>query len=399
MALILFHKKFFSIKIKKPVKIRRLIEDFIVHEHIKNFPITKDGEYTVLKVTKTDLTTRDMIRFLSRRLGISIKEMGWAGQKDRHALTTQYITVKGETPQLIVEKKFRCEKAGKSQRHITPADLSFNRFEITLRDLKKEEAEGIPSAIEKIKKIGVPNYYDTQRFWSSLSGEFFAESLLKGDFKSAFRLYFLSSLKPDKELLKTLKSREIKIEDIERKVEGNARKVLRVFKETNSYLKAIRTIDREELTFLVNVYQSFLFNEILSRFIKRNIRDYVEIRYSMGFLPFHRERFPEWVNPDKKIPVPGRKPFFDDEKFKEIYEEIKRERGIKDSFFNRREIYFVKFKTFKRNILLFPSDISIGKTEEDVMYPGRFARKISFSLPPGSYATIFIKSIIANLQK
>jgi tRNA(Glu) U13 pseudouridine synthase TruD len=33
------------------------------------------------------------------------------------------------------------------------------------------------------------------------------------------------------------------------------------------------------------------------------------------------------------------------------------------------------------------------------MYPGRFARRISFSLPPGSYATIFIKSIIANLQK
>jgi len=381
------------------VKIRRLIEDFIVHEHIKNFPITKYGEYTLLKVTKTDLTTRDMIRFLSRKLGIPIRDISWAGQKDRHALTTQYITVRGDTPSLIIEKKFRCEKVGKSNRHITPADLSFNRFEITLRDLKKEEAEGLPSAIEKIKKIGVPNYYDTQRFWSSLSGEFFAEHLLKGDFKSAFKLYFLSSLKPDKELLKSLKSREIRIEEIEKKVEGNAKRVLKVFKETNSYLKALRTIDKEELTFLINVYQSFLFNEILSRFIKRNIKDYVEIKYSIGFLPFHREKFPDWVSSDKKIPVPGRKPFFDDEEFKNIYEEIKKERGIKDSFFNRREIYFAKFKTFKRHILVFPFDISTGNTEEDPIYPGRFVKKISFSLPPGSYATIFIKSIIANLKK
>ena len=381
------------------MKIRRLVEDFIVHEHIKNLPITKNGKYTLLKVTKADLTTRDMTRFLSKRLGVPIKDMGWAGQKDRHALTTQYITVKGETPSLIIEKKFRCEKVGRAERHITPADLSFNRFEITLRDLKKEEAEGISSAIEKIKEIGFPNYYDTQRFWSSLSGEFFAEHLLKGNFKKAFQLYFLSSLKPDKELLKSLKSREIRIEDIEEKVEGNAKRVLRVFKETNSYLKAIRSIDKEELTFLINVYQSFLFNEILSRFIKRNIKDYVEIKYSMGFLPFHREKFPDWVNCNKKIPVPGRKPFFDDEEFREIYEEIKRERGIRDSFFNRREIYFAKFKTFKRNILVFPFDISIEKTEEDKIYPGRFSRKISFSLPPGSYATIFIKSIIGNFKR
>lgn len=380
------------------MKIKKLVEDFYVEEKIEDFPISNKGNYTVLRVTKRDLTTRDMVRFISRKLGISSREISWAGQKDRHALTVQYITVRGETPSLITGKNFRCERIGMAERHINPADLSFNRFEITMRELKREEAEGIPQGIEKIKEIGFPNYYDTQRFWSSLSGEFFAERLLKGDFKDAFRLYLLSSLKPSR-FLKIMKKGNVKIEEIEDIVEGNAKRVLKTFKEANSYLRALRAIEKEEMTFLVNVYQAFLFNEILSKFIKRNINDYVEIRYSMGRLPFHRERFPDWVKEDKKIPAPGRKPFFDDQEFREIYDEIKRERGIKDSFFNRREIYFVKFKTFKRKVLTFPFDVSVGRVEEDAIYPGRFARKISFSLPPGSYATIFIKSIIANLQK
>lgn len=380
------------------MKLRRFPEDFIVEEHLKPFPISREGEYTLLRVSKKDMTTRDLVRILARTFKIPQKNISPAGQKDRHALTIQYLTVKGRLPPVISGRNFRGEVIGRTNRPLTPEDIAFNRFEITLRDLKLEEAEEIPGAVEKIKAIGFPNYYDTQRFWSALSGEFFGEHLLKGNYRKAFKLYLLSSLRSDSELMKRLKSKaDFDIEEIEEEIEGNAKKVLEVFKRENSYLKALRSIEKEELKFLINVYQSFLFNEILSRFIRKNAKKYKEVRYSMGFLPFHREKLPG-VDETTRIPVPGRKPFFDDRRFEEIYSEIKEERGIKDSYFNRREIYFAKFKSFKRSVLAIPEEVILQKCERDI-YPARLSQKLIFNLPPGSYATVFIKALIAQFDE
>ena len=67
-------------------------QDFVVHEHL-GFAPDDDGEHDLLHVEKTGLTTPQVAELLGRFARVSPRTIGYAGLKDRRAVTRQWFTV------------------------------------------------------------------------------------------------------------------------------------------------------------------------------------------------------------------------------------------------------------------------------------------------------------------
>jgi len=140
--------------------------DFTVEE-IPLYAFTGEGEHLVLYVRKKDLTTWEMLDILSNHVGIRRRDMGYAGLKDKHAMTMQYISVMA-----IHEEKLKAFKHDKIKilsmvRHnnkIRVGHLKGNRFNLRLKKVLGVQKDKLDSVLKWIKKNGVPNYFGNQRF-------------------------------------------------------------------------------------------------------------------------------------------------------------------------------------------------------------------------------------------
>jgi tRNA pseudouridine13 synthase len=148
--------------------IRSLSEDFKVEEVGENLSY-EGGRYLVLDVEKKDWDTHHLIREISRQLRISQKRFGWAGTKDKRAVTRQRISIMNlDASELerITLPDLKINVLGRTNRAVGLGDLLGNRFHITIRELKCPRPEAQLACItEEIKKQkGVPNYFGVQRF-------------------------------------------------------------------------------------------------------------------------------------------------------------------------------------------------------------------------------------------
>ena len=131
-----------------------------------NIKLQKRGDFKLLKVTKVSISTIELIEYLCSVLKIKEKEIGYAGLKDKHATTTQYLTI----PKWVNIKKFKnsdrvnIEELGFCANRLKIGDLKSNSFEIILEDVDNKEYSKIQKAFEKICKLGFANFFGYQRF-------------------------------------------------------------------------------------------------------------------------------------------------------------------------------------------------------------------------------------------
>ncbi|NPA04179.1 MAG: tRNA pseudouridine(13) synthase TruD [Epsilonproteobacteria bacterium] len=139
-------------------------ETFVVEE-VPLYPFTQEGEHQILKVRKKNLTTWQMLQAFSERVGVKLKEIGYAGMKDKNALTYQYISLPAKAkidkfshPQIkIIETHHHKNK-------IKLGHLKGNRFFIRLKKVSKVDAKKIDEVIKILQEEGFPNYFGYQRF-------------------------------------------------------------------------------------------------------------------------------------------------------------------------------------------------------------------------------------------
>src|SRR5436305_7026149 len=74
------------------VRIKDRPEDFVVEE-LPAYEPSGEGEHLFVRFTKTDRTTMDALRALSRALGAEPREAGFAGMKDKRGVTTQTVSI------------------------------------------------------------------------------------------------------------------------------------------------------------------------------------------------------------------------------------------------------------------------------------------------------------------
>jgi tRNA pseudouridine13 synthase len=148
---------------------RRSPEDFVVDE-LPAYAPSGQGEHLYVTFRKVDLTTPEAVKRLARALGADPRAAGYAGMKDRHAVTTQTASfqiplVKDPLP-LLAAPLEGIEILG-AARHINklkPGHLLGNRFRIVLRDLDPAAVPALIAALDAIGRAGVPNAFGPQRF-------------------------------------------------------------------------------------------------------------------------------------------------------------------------------------------------------------------------------------------
>lgn len=150
--------------------LKRLNEDFVVTELPLQLPCG-EGEHIWLDVEKNGANTAFVAQQLAEAAGVQERDVGYAGLKDRYAITRQWFSIylpKGETPDLTLlqHPEFKVLSQSRHVKKLRPGDLQGNRFRIVLRDVAggPEVLSAIEANLKVIASQGVPNYFGAQRF-------------------------------------------------------------------------------------------------------------------------------------------------------------------------------------------------------------------------------------------
>ncbi|MGA9573273.1 MAG: tRNA pseudouridine(13) synthase TruD [Lysobacterales bacterium] len=141
--------------------------DFVVEEIPRVLP-EGHGSHLWLWVEKRAANTEWVARELARVAGCAPRDVGYAGLKDRHAITRQWFSVPATdvSCEMLENAGIEDTRILESRRHtrkLKRGTLDGNRFQLRIRQFKGDEAQ-VHTRLEKILASGVPNYFGPQRF-------------------------------------------------------------------------------------------------------------------------------------------------------------------------------------------------------------------------------------------
>ena len=305
-------------------------KDFIVDE-IPHAKYKGSGNFLILQVKKVEMTTWDMVASFAKFLDIPAEKIGYAGLKDKHATTTQYISIEAKFEKAL--KKFRHPqikilKTTKHSHSIRMGDLGGNRFHIKLYGVDNIEAGRIEKLSRKAQKQGLPNYFGYQRFGRDENSIQQAKEMIAGD---------------------------IFIEDAKLK------------------------------KFLISIYQSVFFNEWL--------KERVLLSREKNGDKFMLLNGDVYLSNEGKLFTPKNIPIKDFEEKKvvptgllcgrDVYRARDEARKIEEKY----DDGFLYDKGLRREAIIFPKDIEFKYDKNFNLF------SIAFTLPKGSYATVFLENI------
>jgi len=154
--------------------LKRLNEDFTVTELPLQLPCG-EGEHIWLDIEKNGANTAFVAQQLAEAVGVQARDVGYAGLKDRHAITRQWFSIyfpkggmQGDMPDLaqLQHPEFKVLGQSRHVKKLRPGDLQGNRFRIVLRDVTgdPDAMKAIEANLQAIASQGVPSYFGAQRF-------------------------------------------------------------------------------------------------------------------------------------------------------------------------------------------------------------------------------------------
>jgi len=385
--------------------IKKKPEDFVVREVI-NLDIKPEGEFSLFELKKRDLSTMEAIRRLSKEFKIPPTEIGFAGLKDKFAITSQYITIPNdyklpsEFANFVskdgkwlkdskcklreVKKGFCIKRLGYTDKKLNLGDNIGNEFEIKLSKLNKDLKRNIFKNVEFVRENGLPNYFGEQRFGSIRSrNDLIFLELLKGNIERALKNYF--SIKHPK--LKDWGNWEKFYKRYKNKMEIYERDLILGLKRGLPFEKAIRILPKNIRLIFNFSFQSLLWNEYLSKYIKAKY-PYKQIDFINNWkLSFYTEIYDLDYLSKLEIPYTAKDFKPEDKLLERIIKETLVKYGITEDMFER-EIIGIKILTDgKRRAIVFPENLKITEKKSNSV-------KLSFFLPSGSYATVLLRALM-----
>lgn len=390
------------------MKLRQRPEDFIVEEASRLAPGGRgpdEGPYGLYRLRKRSITTPEAVRRVARAGRIDPGRIGYSGLKDRHAVAVQFVTVFGKPVGELSGPGFRLSPAGRSARAAGPREIERNSFRVTVRDLSRGEAERALERGSAYARSGVPNYFDEQRFGSArATGAFPGELAARGDWEGALRLVIASSSREDS---KDTKRRRRVVADgwgdwtavkagLDRSSERSI--VTYLADHPADFVGAFDRLPGSLRTIVLSAFQSLVWNEVLSGVVRaRAARTWT-----------HAGRYDQvaFFAPDDDcartlgglaIPFPHRATRMRDPDAERAFDEALARRGLTLDSFRLRGLKKGHFWRGERAALAevagfsargpFHDELKAGGPER-----GAFALELRFSLPPGAYATMFVKA-------
>ncbi len=381
-------------------------EDFIVREKI-NACFGNSGGYSVFQLEKCGWNTIDLLKELARKMKIPLASFSYAGRKDRHGCTSQYISLQGNYPFNLKGRGYSATFQGFLERPIGPDLIIKNDFTIVVRKLHRDSIQSVLDELEIIKKIGYPNYFDDQRFGSfdQRSG-FFAEKVLKKHYGGALKIHLTRVSTRD------TKSERIRkdfffhhwqkwAECLERAESWLEKKSFQyLMKHPRDFLPLLQQISKEEMSLYYACYQAHIWNittkKFIQKFFKNSFRRYPGI---VGDYVFYGN-----LQPEKQdfflaliLPTLGAKSNISDQLLREVYSETLAEFGMRSSLLNIRSLRQAFFKSIPRSISVIPENL-FAQVFDDELYPQKKKLILSFSLPRGSYGTLLLKRVFSKAE-
>lgn len=278
------------------------------------------GSYVLCLLKKEDMTTERAVAAAARALRINERAITYAGLKDRHAVTEQYVTVNSARDiEPVHHRAFQLLPLRRINRPLAPGDLLANEFEITLHQCKTHNTA---AAIAELEQRGMPNYFGMQRFGSSENNHVIGRLLVRRRFGDALRL---------------------------------------VNAAYDSNYHSLQRVEKKRLKFFVHAYQSWLFNECLTAYLRAHDK------------PLYR-----------LVPVAGAGTRLGSSVFDRLLRALLKKQGIDLSALAIPELS-LSCSGSRR-----PAFIKAGQIQYEIM--GTTLR-LRFALPKGSYATVLLREI------
>ena len=400
-------------------RLRKRIEDFVVVEKFKEPPPDHSGRFSIATIRVKNWETNRLIRRLSMEFGIDRKDIGFAGTKDKRAITTQMMSfpLPPATMRELDIKDIQILDVYLSRKNISLGDLLGNSFEVVVRDFTQsvDDAKAILDRnMETIEKSGgFLNYFGIQRFGAIRTNtHIVGEHIVKRDFKQAVMAYIGNPL--DVEDAETIKARKMAeecrdwkqvIEIYPPRLTFERSMIGHLIKRPDDYLGALLKLPRNLLLMFIHAYQSRFFNEIITERVKRKIPvNVVQVGDLIATVdeyqsPNRRRCIPVTEGNIEKIQcrINEGKAFItavligsEVELAQGVQGEI--ERGILAKFdvdrkrFNIPEIPRISSKGMRREIIASVNDLSYDINSERI--------RLKFELFKGCYATSLLRELL-----
>ncbi len=294
-------------------KLKAEAEDFVVDEVSKYPPEKPDSKICVVKVTATNWETNRLIRHMSKMLGISRNRVGFAGTKDKRAVTSQLMSFEAPVADVMALRLSQVTVEGgyMARRGMTIGDLVGNNFKIRVRDtvLRGEELraslQGTEASLKELN--GFPNFFGVQRFGTVRPvTHLVGRAIVKGDLEQAVLLYIGNPSEEEDEQSRTAREAlqrdrdyAAALRDFPWKLTFERMVIGHLDRNPGDYAGAICVLPTNLQMMFVHAYQSYIFNLILSERMRRGIPLNAPIVGDV-VLPADKDGNPDH---DKQVPV------------------------------------------------------------------------------------------------
>jgi tRNA pseudouridine13 synthase len=385
------------------VRLKQKPEDFSVVESYR-FDPDPEGRYRVYLMDKQKLSTFEALDRIRQRFGLRPGAISYCGLKDKQGRTEQLIAVDGREVEMQ-DKDLRLKLLGRTGQPLSGRNTTSNRFSVTVRALSAEDLAHLPLAAAEINRLGVVNYFDSQRFGSLKHGQgYIAKDLLRGDFEAALKNHLARPSPLDR-------TDDARVKEFWRRhwgdfgrrcpLEANRRyeRILRSLRDhPGDWVRAFLQIDADYRALLLFTYQSWLWNEGVRRLLQLTLprSALFPMRYQAGTLLFHRDADPETLTWLRRATFPLLAPetrISDPRIAEAVTWVLGKEKLALEGLRIREAPRLLYFKHEERPLLVQPDKLVLGRVAEDELNRGWRRLNVAFTLPPGSYATLVVKRL------
>lgn len=405
------------------MKLKSNPEDFIVEELTDFF--LDGGPYAFYRLEKRSLGTPEAAQAIASLWKLPRDAVKHGGLKDRHAETTQHVSILRGPRENLEDRSFRLTYIGQATRHFTAQDIVANRFEMVLRGFSGDALALAESRLASLETGGLVNYFDDQRFGSlGISGQFIAQPWCLGDYERAL---YLAIAEPnvhdrprEKEQKAILRDNWNNWPACKNQLDKSHRRSIVTFlaDHPTDFKRAIALLRPDLRSIYLSAFQSFLWNRWLSEILKSRVpAEYQSVIASdcgplIAIQPERSEaeqtadlngstnggnqsenksdsEFLEWIK-QLSLPLPSARQHDWPEEYLPLLQSILQELNMTTSQIRLKYPRDTFFSRGSRNCWLEVDQLHYEFKDSDDK-PNVKDLQIGFTLPRGAYATMVVK--------
>ncbi len=389
------------------MKLKHRPADFRVRELLDEDYLGSSGDHLVHRVTKRKLTSLEAAEVLAGMAGIEPGDVSMAGLKDRQGITEQFMSIRGGRAVELNSPELKITPVGRAREALSSEHSRGNHFEIRLRDLNPHERRRLFAHRATVERLGVPNYFDEQRFGNLRYGQgWIARDLMEGRHEEALRNLLCAASDRDSGAIGAFK-RALRESwgdwSACREVAGRFGQHHSVFdhlrRHEGDFAGAFFHVSSRLRLIHLYAFQSHLWNRAVARLLVARAGE-AGARVALGLegpLVFPDHELDPPLAPDATFRLPGEglEDVADDEQ-RALLTEALAEEGLEPERFRIEGVSGFQLKGEDRPLMIHPRDLRVKREDPRGRQAGC---GLSFELPRGAYATLVVRALVARFVR